>query len=59
MLTPMPDDFYAYKQNYPPGVSDQQITDYYDGGDDVEWGDDLETNNDQQEKDKVNGTDSN
>lgn len=54
----MPDDFHAYKSNYPPGCSDADVAEHYDGGDDVERGEEL-NENDQQEKDKVNGTDSN
>lgn len=33
-----PDDFHAYKSNLPPGCSDAQVSERFDGGDDVEWG---------------------
>lgn len=37
----MPDDFHAYKQNYPPGCSDRDVEQYYEGGgSDVEDGTD-------------------
>lgn len=55
----MPDNFHAYRDNLAPGCTDAQIEDYY-GGDDGVGDEDREEqiNNEQQEKDKVNGTDS-
>lgn len=32
----MPDDFHAYKQNYPPGCDDADVAEHYEGGGEVE-----------------------
>lgn len=42
----MPDDFHAYKSNLSPGCSDADIEKHFDGGDDVEWGEEeFDSNN--------------
>lgn len=37
-----PDDFHAYRENLQSGATEVQISEHYDGGDDVEGEDERE-----------------